>query len=476
FDAEDLQRLLNKSLVQGAARPLTRPDAQMEPRFRLLEMVREYAYEQLTVNQEAEQAQWQHAVYYARWAEAVEPYLRGSQAKVYVAKLEAEHNNLRAALAWALATDNAETALRLGGALGRFWLIHGHVREGKTWLAKALSLGTNTPSAWQAKACMMAGEIESVLGDFPAAQALFEQSLPLYRAINDGQGVAWALCNLGDAFYSQNAYAQAREFYQQSLALCQALEDKWGLANLYTSLGWLAVSQGDYEQARIHFIQGVALHREQGEQEVPSILLKGLACVASQQQDYQQASASFVELLLRARDLEDTYGIAYALNQLGQVALYQGNLEQATIYLRDGFGVALELGYPALLQFVLDNQGNLAFAQGHYAAAINYYTQSLEIACQIKDTFQVATLLERLAGAVGAQQKVEQATRLLGAAAKLHEAIGAPLRPSDRPRYQATIATVRAQLDEIIYATAYAEGYAMTPDQAVAFALGQSIR
>ncbi len=154
--------------------------------------------------------------------------MRGSQANAYVAQLETEHNNVRAALAWTLATDNAETALRLSGSLGRFWLIYGHVREGKTWLAKALALGTNTPSPGQAKARMAAGELESVLGDAHAAQTLFEQSLHLYRAINDRQGVAWALSMLGDAFYAQNAYAQARAFYQQSLVLYQTLTDKGG--------------------------------------------------------------------------------------------------------------------------------------------------------------------------------------------------------------------------------------------------------
>ncbi len=176
---------------------------------------------------------------------------------------------------------------------------------------------------------------------------------------------------------------------------------------------------------------------------------------------------------LRARELEDTFGIAHTLNHLGRIALYQGDLKQATTYLTDGFGLAQELGYPSLLWFVLNNQGNLAFAQGHYTAAIHYYTQSLGMARQIENKFAVATLFERLAGAVGAQQKAEQAARLLGAAANLHEAIGAPLRPIDRPRYQAIISAVRAQLGETAYASAYAAGCAMTADQAVAFALAQ---
>jgi tetratricopeptide (TPR) repeat protein len=132
------------------------------------------------------------------------------------------------------------------------------------------------------------------------------------------------------------------------------------------------------------------------------------------------------------------------------------------------------LGYPASLQFALDNQGNLAFAQGHYAAALDHYTQSLKIACHLADKFNIATLFERLAGVLGAQQKAAQAARLLGAAAKLHEAIGAPLRAIDRPRYQQTMAAAHVQLSDSAFALAWAEGEAMTLDEAVAYAVGTS--
>ncbi|CAN5855572.1 tetratricopeptide repeat protein [soil metagenome] len=473
FGAETLHALINKSLVHTAARQvLDAPKLDEEPHFLLLETLREYALEQLAVHQEAEAAQRQHAAYYTQWVEAVEPHLRSAQVKVYMVQLEREHNNLRSALAWAIAQGDAETALRLSGALGRFWITHSHVREGKTWLEKVIALATNIPSTGQAKAHMVAGSLETVLGNFSAARALFEQSLALYQWINDRQGIAWALSNLGDVCYAQYVYAEAQVFFQQSLALYQVLDDKWGLANLYTSLGWLTGSQGDYNQAKTYFLQSLALRREYGEHTTITEL-KGLAFVASQQQDYPQANVYLAELLAHAQELDDALGIVHALNHLGRIALYQGDLAQATRYLTTGFGLEQELGYLPFLRFALDNQGNLAFAQGHYAAAIDFYIQSLRIACQIEDKFNIATLLERLAGGLGAQQKAEQATRLLGAAANLHEVIGAPLRPIEQLGYQAIISAVRAQLNETTYARAYAEGYAMTLDQAVAFALAQ---
>lgn len=244
------------------------------------------------------------------------------------------------------------------------------------------------------------------------------------------------------------------------------------MADLYTGMGWLAVSQGDYEQAKSHFVQALALWREQGDQAMPSTVLRGLASVASQQQDYGQANAYFAELLERSRALEDTSGIAYALNHLGKFALYQGDLAQAKSYLTEGFEIAQVVGYPASLQFALDNQGTLAFAQGHYEAAIKYYTQSLEMACQLADKFNIATLFERLAGVLGAQQKAEQATRLLGAAASLHEAIGAPRCAIDEPRYQQSMAAAQVQLSDTAFALAWAEGEAMRLDEAVAYAVG----
>lgn len=470
FDADELQALLNKSLVHIVKHVApSHPQVNQERRFFLLEMLREYAHEQLAASQEAMAVQGQHAAYYLQWVEQIESHLRGSQANAYVRQLETEHNNLRAALTWALATGNAEIALRLAGALGQFWLMHGHAWEGKIWLAKALALDTKTPSTGSAKARMVAGNLASFLGDFQAAQTFFEQSLALSQASNDRPRVAWALLMLGNAFFGQNAYVQANVFYQQSLALYQALSDKWGVAEVYQSLGWVTGVQGDYEQAKLHFEQSVTLRRECGE-EVPRTLLRGLAFAATQQLDYGQTNVYLAELLEQARGLEDNYGIAHALNHLGRIALYQGQLAQATLYLTEGVRAAKELAYPTLLCFALDNHGNLAFAQGQYAAATQDYLQALECACQIKDKFYIATLLERLASVAGVQQKAVEATRLLGAAANLHEAIGAPLRPIDRPRYQATIATVHAQLDENTYAAAYAEAYAMTPEEAVAFA------
>ncbi len=469
FREETLQALVHKNLVNVEIR------AAGEWRFLLLETVRDYAREQLAAAQSMNEAQRQHAAYYTEWIEKNEASFQGSRTKAFVAQLETEHNNVRAALTWALTQNNAEAALRLSGPLGQFWLLHNHVSEGKRWLAQALALGVNTPTRERAKALVATGRLEFVLGNIQAAQLFYEQGLTCYREINDRQGMAWAFSTLGSVYYGQSAYLRAADYFQESLALYQEASDNWGAADMYTSLGWIALCQGDYEAARRSFLQGLTLYCREGEEETPITTLKGLAAIATQQQDYAQATAYHRELLVRARQLGDTYGIAHAFNHLGRIALYQGDLVQAIPYLTEGFGLARELGYPVFFQFALDNQGNLAAAQGNHVAAINYYIQSLELAYQIQDKFNIATIFERLASAMDAQQKGTQAAHLLGAAANLHTGLGAPLRPIDQARYHATVANVHAQLDDNIFDSAYAAGFAMTADQAVAFALAQVV-
>lgn len=464
-------------LAQLAAKSLIMVEAEQHgadatwTRYRLLETLCEYASEQLVSNNEKDAAQRRHAAYYLQIVETAELQLRGPQAKAWLVQLDTEHNNLRTALAWALATDNAETALRLSGALGQFWCMRGYAREGKTWLTKSLSIRADEPIPGQAKAFIAAGILESVLGHNARAQVCFDQGLHLYRNVNDMRGEAFALLKSGDFFLLQNAYESAWILFQQSLVLYQGLDDKWGVSAVNISLGSLALMQSDYEQARAHFVQGLGHQRELGDYEGITKALGCLAFLGCEQNDYRQAIAYEEESLAWSRDLEDKFGIAGSLNNLGRSALYQGDLEQATIYLAESFMLAKELGYLPLMGFALANQGNVAFEQGDYAQATHNYTQSLKVCHQLNDKVGTATLFERLASVADAQKKAEQATTLLGMATSLRTMMGVPLLASDQSRYQQIIAAARVQLNEITFAALWVQGETMTLAEAIASAL-----
>lgn len=427
----------------------------------------------MTINQEADLAQWQHAAYYLQVVETVEPKLFGPQMALWLAYLEMEHNNVRAALSWALATGDSATALRFCGTLQWLWGRHGHVYEGKRWLEKALAIRADTSLAVQARALSSAGQMEHVVGNHTQAQMFVEQGLALYQTANDQPGTARMSLQLGGIHRKQHHYEQAEFFYQQSFNLFQTLEDLAGLSECHIVFGNLAMNRYDYAKARAHYEQGLALQRELGGLPWHTDVLAGFAAIAFQQGEYSRAILYCEELLAHARELGDSEDSVNALNELGRIALYQGEFAQATRYLTQSFTLAQELGYPPRLALNLTYQGDLALAQADFAQAQQCYGQSLQIAHQQMEQLDLATGLEKLAGVASAQTNAGRAIRLLGAAASLRARIGVPLPIRDQPGYQQIMATVRIQLGETIYDTAYATGWAMTTDQAVAFALAQ---
>jgi non-specific serine/threonine protein kinase len=173
-------------------------DPSGEVRYRMLETLREHALEQPTAAGESDETRRQHAEYFMRLAEAAQPQLQtGGQQQVWLARLEAEHDNLRAALAWATSAESgAETALRLGGALYRFWSLHGYLSEARHWLDRVVAVGADAPARVRKKAVNAAGLVARLQGDHERAASLFEECLRLAQQEGDRRSVAVSYHNL----------------------------------------------------------------------------------------------------------------------------------------------------------------------------------------------------------------------------------------------------------------------------------------
>ncbi len=214
---EGMASLLDKSLLQRTER-----DGE-EPRFAMLETIREYGLEVLASGGEAQATRAAHAAYYLALAEQAEPQLSGPQQLSWFERLEREHDNLRAALSWFLeqgaAGQNNKLALRLGGALSQFWWLRGYVSEGWHWLERALEISRGVRSAVRAKALVGAGQLATLQDDFGQAEALYAEGLALYREQGDRRGSATALSRRGYATMMRSNYAQARALLEEALAL-----------------------------------------------------------------------------------------------------------------------------------------------------------------------------------------------------------------------------------------------------------------
>lgn len=474
FDAELLQALINKSMVHVTAHPVvSQPKASTGRRFFLLETLRAYALEQLTSHQEVEAAQRQHAAYYVQLFEAIAPKLWEAQLATWLAYLEIEHNNARSALRWALTAEEGSTALRLCGALQFFWSRHGHVREGKLWLEKALAVGTAAPPTVRAQALSANGMMEHILGNHPQAQRLVEASLAVYQTLQDQRNIAEKSLQLGGIFRKQHLYTQAQFFYEQSIKLFHQLNDPGRVAAAHSGLGNLAMNQGNYEQARMHYELGLAGHRASGNRLWLAETLPYMTRLALLQGEDQRAFAYCEELLALAQELGDQSSMVNTLNQLSNIMLRQGEIDQAAHYLAQSVRLVQDLDYPTYTASVLTQQGNLAFAQADFLRAGQCYRQSLQIAYQLLDHVELANELANLARVANAQRDTQRAARLLGAAAGVRATIDVPF--NERSRDEPIITAVRTQLGETVFAVAWAEGQAMSLEKIMQVALAKGL-
>ena len=341
---EGVQSLLGKSLLLRSESP------DGEPCFSMLDTIREYAREKLEEEDalapgEVERHCKQHALYYLRLAEEAEPQLAGAQQARWLARLEAEHANLRQALRWAQQHGDTTTELRLAGALWRFWIVYGYVSEGRDQLAIALRqtyVGSQENKEYTeyraayAKALIGAAIMAWRQNDYEAAQSCSEESLGIYRETGDKRGVAQSLNNLGNVAHRRGDYVAARNYFSESLAARRELDDKRGMADSLNNLAMVLDEQADYEQARLLYGESLAIYRELNNIRGIANSLNNLGLVAWEQGDLETARQLLGESLPIYKELGDKRGIANSLNNLGLVAWEQGDYDGARALYSEG--------------------------------------------------------------------------------------------------------------------------------------------
>lgn len=275
--ADGLEALLDQSLLQSTTA------ANGDTRFSMLDTIREYALARLH-REEAQTAmpqvlRRQHALYFVQLAEAAEPSLRGAKQAEGLRQLEAEHDNLRAALAWCVESREGELGWSLAGALWEFWLVHGHLSEARKWLEAVLAIpGTAGPA--KAKALCGAGVMARFQGDFVAARSRLAESETLWRVTGNAWGLANALTYLGTTERYVGDPQSGRTHLDESLILWRRLGDRWGLALALSARAGLANDEGDYHRARAFREESLQLYRATGDHEGEARALIGLGEVA----------------------------------------------------------------------------------------------------------------------------------------------------------------------------------------------------
>jgi predicted ATPase/transcriptional regulator with XRE-family HTH domain/Tfp pilus assembly protein PilF len=365
-----------------------------ERRYGMLEVVREYGLERLATAGEERAARRRHQAWCLELAERAEPELIGADQQRWFARLQSEHDNLRAALGWTIAEREAIAAMRLSGTLYRFWATMGHFEEGRRWLEQSLALDSGAPSGPRGNTLLGAGVMAFFQGEFALAEERWREALAVFQALDNTRGIAYSYGNLGLVADAAEDYDRARESYEAALALFRQLQDRAYVAYMLHNLGLIAYFQEEYERAAALYAESLATVRERGDQQ----------------------------------------------------------------------SVPITLG----------NMGLVAFAQGDYARALELQREALTLGRQLSNKPWLARSLANFAQIAAATDEPERAARLFAAAEATRTAFGATIPPNDQELNDRSIALARGQLGEQAFAEAWRAGEAMTLEEAIGDALGES--
>jgi predicted ATPase/DNA-binding CsgD family transcriptional regulator len=419
--------LVDKSLISATGH------GGQDVRLRLLETMREYALERLFAAGEADAARSAHAHAFLNFAESCEARLRGPQQTLWCDRLESEHPNLRAALTWFLTSGELVPALRLAGALGRFWEARGHRTEGRRWFADLLTAADResaaiVPPLVRAKAELWAGVLAYWQDDYQEVDAILARALPRFDAAGDDWGAALALLTLGQSATYQGKLPEGCALIRASLDRFRAIDDAWGIAVAQSVLVNPLLEAGDLASVEQLLAENIPLVRTVGDPNLLTLNLINLGWLASWRGDDIAAEQALTESLDLFRECGDRRSAPYTLNLLALVAWRRGERGRASSLLVEGLTLSRDLGTKL--------------------GVLNSFVALSTVA--VTDA------------------KFDSAARLLGAADAIRAAIGSPIQPVERPEIEAKSAAVRAALGDEAYAAAWKAGRALSSDDAIA--------
>jgi DNA-binding NarL/FixJ family response regulator len=418
---DGLGSLVDKSLL------LSRDPDSGEPRFIMFETIREFGLEMLDAANEEESTRRRHAACFLALAEQAKPELRGSDPAPWLARLEAEVDNFRAALRWAIDHDpTAEAALRTCSALWLFWQQRGYLSEAIQWLERALDACDETPSLPRADALLLLGHSEP---DQAKSTSYFRQSLDLYRQLGDRRRTAGALLSLGMGATNAGEYGQSSRLLEESLAIFTELDNDDDIAQARFELGKVAAHSGELAQARRHLDEARSLWQRLGDAEGVAFALLELGRVYRFEGRFADAENLLAWSLERFQATGFREAEVTALRELGVVMLAQHNVEPAFAHLRGALALSTRLG--------------------------------------IRSSDTLATI-EALARAAHLQGQHPIAIRLWAATTTLRKHLGTALSQAERTAREQDLAAARSAVGALAYENAWTSGSSLSIDDAMA--------
>ena len=394
-------------------------DVHGEPRFGMLETVREFGTECLDHAGEVGPTTAAHARFYLAFAEAAAPRLIGSDQQRWLERLEADVDNLRAAFDGFAEADTL-SPLRLGVALYKFWIVRGHLREGRRHLEECLARpGAHTPTPARARALNALSTITHELSHFTLARPMVEESLAIFRELGDEQGMAnsstglaWIMMMIGD-------HAESRAMVEAALPLHRRLGNRRGEGLTIHNLAILDYFTGDLISSRSHFEQSIAVMRALGDRRADAYFSIGLSWVDREEGRWTDAARRIDEALVILAMLRDAQLTAWGLIHRGALALERGESDAAVRTLEECLALWRQVGNRFGIAWTLDLLGTAEADRGEAVRADALTREALDVWTETGSRRGRAIGLEARGEVFALAGQVAHAAPLLSEAARI---------------------------------------------------------
>jgi predicted ATPase/DNA-binding winged helix-turn-helix (wHTH) protein len=420
-----LSSLVDQNLIQCSDRAGT------EPRFAMLETVREYALERLAESGEEEATRRAHAAYCLVLAEEGNPDLSLAQRASWLTQCDAEIDNFRSALDWLFQAPEVDWSLRLCIALFRFWDMRELLAEGRARLEAVLRLAGDEHLKETAKISQFLGALTTAQGDFPAAKGFIEQGLRLYEELGDQWGIAVSWNALAITALYRGDYPAAESSFERSLEYWRKLSDRWAIARCLHNLANIVKFRGDYARALLAL---------------------------------QEAAQLF-------KTLGDRSGAAWSINQQGDVVREQGDIPGARELYEGALSAFRATGDRWGCARSLTDLGFIDCLEGDTSAAHTAYREAVETFASLGHRRGVARTLEGFACLAMKRGDASRALTLAAAAAHIRKLISASLPPAEQSQLESFLRPAWESLSELEAKAAWSEGSAMSMEQAIEYSL-----
>lgn len=443
-------------------------------RYSLLETLHEYATQRLEESGEAYEAKQRHATFFLHFSEDAERKLVGKGQTECLMRFDEEHDNLRAAFEWALKERDAELVLKMAAALWRFWNMRAYLREWQQSISAALEISNHLkPSVALVKAQIGAAVLARRLSNKAESKRLYEESLTLSRNIGYKPGTTFSLIGLGDLARDNYDNEQARQLYEEGLTVAREVDDRIAISISLSNLGSLAQAAEDNVAASKLYEENLKIVSELEDQRGIAITLSKLGSIACEEQDYAKAKKLHSDSLRIKEDMGDKIGVAISKNQLGDIALRLHDLSEAEALFEESLKIASGIGDGPGTAIALQDLGYVAQKRSDPQEALSKFMESLTIMSDLRYQRGITGCLQGIAWAIGLCGRQEEAVRLLGATQSMRDKIKQALPNSQRPDYLDNMNRLRKGMSIDSWEQIWAEGYAMSVQEAVNYALEQ---